>query len=43
MVGKRKKSEIDDISRSIYDIKDEVSFSFKTESGLTSEIIREEE
>ena len=41
MVGKRKKSEIDDISRSIYDIKDEVSFSFKTESGLTSEIIRE--
>ena len=41
MVGKRKKSEIDDISRSIYDIKDEVSFSFKTEAGLTSEIIRE--
>lgn len=37
----KKKSQIEDISRSIYDVKDKVEYSYKTESGLTEKIIRE--
>lgn len=41
MAEERKKSHIEDINRSIYDVKDTVEFSYKTDSGLTEEIIRE--
>lgn len=37
----RKKTVIDEVSRGIYDIKDEANYSFKTDKGLTPEIIRE--
>ena len=39
-MAEKKKSQVDDINRSIYDVKDEVEYSFKAESGLTEEIIR---
>ena len=41
MAEERKRSHIEDINRSIYDVKDAVEYSYKTESGLTEEIIRE--
>ena len=37
---KRRKSRVDDINRSVYDIKDEVEFSYKADRGLTEDIIR---
>lgn len=37
----KKKTYIADVDRGIYDIKDEVNYSFKTEKGLTPEIIIE--
>ncbi|MBU5592371.1 Fe-S cluster assembly protein SufB [Clostridium sp. MSJ-4] len=37
---KRKKSHIEDIDRGIYDIKNEVRYSYKAENGLTPEIIK---
>ena len=38
---KRKKSQVDDVNRSIYDIKDEVEYSYKAGKGLTEDVIRE--
>lgn len=37
----KKKTYIEDVDRGIYDIKDEVNYSFKTAKGLTPEIIIE--
>lgn len=41
MVEERKKSKIDDVARSIYDIKDDVEYSYMAESGLTEKVVRE--
>ncbi len=41
MGEERKKSRVDDINRSIYDIKDEVEFSYKVKTGLTEDTIRD--
>ena len=41
MAEEKVKSQVDDINRSIYDIKDEVEFSYKADTGLTEDIIRE--
>lgn len=38
---KRSKTNIDDLDRGIYDVKNEFTYSYKAESGLTEEIIRE--
>jgi Fe-S cluster assembly protein SufB len=38
---KRSKTNIDDLDRGIYDVKNEFTYSYKSESGLTEEIIRE--
>ena len=40
MAEEKKKSRVDDINRSVYDIKDEVEFSYKADRGLTEDIIR---
>ena len=40
MAEEKKKSHVDDINRSVYDIKDEVEFSYKADRGLTEDIIR---
>ncbi|MEW8955331.1 Fe-S cluster assembly protein SufB [Clostridium sp.] len=37
----RKKTQLDDIERGIYDIKNEVRYSYKSKNGLTEEIIRD--
>jgi len=37
----KKRSNIEDVNRSIYDIKDKVEYAFKADTGLTEEIIRE--
>ncbi|MBC7087618.1 MAG: Fe-S cluster assembly protein SufB [Tissierellales bacterium] len=37
----KKKTHVEDIDRRIYDIKNELNYSFKTDSGLTKEIILE--
>ena len=39
MAEERKRSHIEDINRSIYDVKDAVEYSYKTESGLTEETV----
>lgn len=36
-----RKTYVDDVDRSIYDIKNEFTYSYKTERGLTEDIIRE--
>ncbi len=36
----RKKTYVEDVDRGIYDIKNEVRYSYKAESGLTPEIIK---
>lgn len=41
MAGERKRTYVEDVNRSIYDIKDELEFSFKSDLGLTEDIIRE--
>lgn len=41
MGEERKKSRIDDVDRGVYDVKDAVEYSFKAETGLTEDIIRE--
>lgn len=41
MAEGRKKSRIDDISRSVYDIKDKVEFAYKAKTGLTEDTIRD--
>jgi Fe-S cluster assembly protein SufB len=38
---KRSKTNIDDLDRGIYDVKNEFTYSYKSESGLTEDIIRE--
>lgn len=38
---KRSKTNIDDLDRGIYDVKNEFTYSYKAESGLTEDIIRE--
>ena len=38
---KRNKTNIDDLDRGIYDVKNEFSYSYKSESGLTEDIIRD--
>ncbi|MDO5733543.1 MAG: Fe-S cluster assembly protein SufB [Eubacteriales bacterium] len=40
-VLEREKSEIEEIDRGVYDIKDEVRYRMKTASGLNEEIVRE--
>lgn len=40
MAEEKKKSRVDDINRSVYDIKDKVEFSYKADRGLTEDIIR---
>lgn len=40
MAEEKKKSRVDDINRSVYDIKDEVEFSYKADRGLTEDIIQ---
>lgn len=40
MAEEKKKSRVDDINRSVYDIRDEVEFSYKADRGLTEDIIR---
>lgn len=41
MLEERKKTYIEDIDRGIYDVKNEVRYSYKAQSGLTPEIIRD--
>ncbi len=41
MAEEKVRSQVEDINRSIYDVKDKVEFSYKAETGLTAEIIRE--
>ena len=41
MAEEKKKSHIEDVNRGIYDVKDAVEYSYKTEKGLTPKIIRE--
>ncbi len=41
MAEPRKKSQIDDLDRGVYDIKDEVEYSYNSGSGITEEIVRE--
>ena len=41
MAEEKKKSQVDDINRSIYDIKDKVEYSYKADNGLTEEVICE--
>ncbi|ETA81955.1 Fe-S cluster assembly protein SufB [Youngiibacter fragilis] len=38
---KRSKTNIDDLDRGIYDVKNEFTYSYKSEAGLTEDIIRE--
>lgn len=38
---KRNKTYIEDLDRGVYDVKNEFEYSYKSESGLTEEIIRE--
>lgn len=38
---KRSKTNIDDLDRGIYDVKNEFTYSYKSEAGLTADIIRE--
>ncbi len=40
MAEEKKKSRVDDINRSMYDIRDEVEFSYKADQGLTADIVR---
>ena len=37
---KRNKTYVEDVDRGIYDIKNEVRYSYKVDSGLTEDIIR---
>ena len=37
----RKKTQLEELDRGIYDIKNEFEYSYKAEAGLTEEIIRE--
>ena len=41
MAEEKKKSQVDDINRSIYDIKDKVNAAFEVNSGLTAEIVEQ--
>lgn len=41
MAEEKVRSQVEDINRSIYDIKDAVEFSYKADAGLTEDIIRE--
>ncbi len=41
VVEQRKKSEIQEMDRGIYDVKDEVRYSMKTAKGLNADIVRE--
>lgn len=41
MAEEKKKSQVEDINRSIYDVKDEVEYSYKADKGLTEDVIRE--
>lgn len=41
MAEEKKKSQVDDINRSIYDIKEQGEYSYKADNGLTEEVIRE--
>ena len=41
MAEEKKKSQVEDINRSIYDVKDEVEYSYKADKGLTADVIRE--
>ena len=41
MAEEKVRSQVEDINRSIYDVKDTVEFSYKAETGLTEDIIRE--
>ena len=40
MAEKRKKSQIEDVARSVYDVRDAAEFSYRA-SGLTEEVVRE--
>lgn len=40
-VNAKKKTVVNDMDRGLYDIKDRFSYSFKTESGLTPEIVQQ--
>lgn len=40
-MAEKERTHVEDIDRSIYDVKDQVEYSFKTESGLTEETVRE--
>ena len=37
----RKKTQIEEMDRGVYDIRNEFDFSYKSEAGLTEDIIRE--
>ena len=41
MAEEKKKSQVEDINRSIYDVKDKVEYSYKADKGLTEDVIRE--
>ena len=41
MAEEKKKSRIDDVARGVYDIRDAVEYSYKTEAGLTEAVVRE--
>ena len=41
MAEERKKRRIDDVARSLYDVKDAAEFSYKADTGLTEAVIRE--
>ena len=41
MAEEKKKSQVEDINRSIYDVKDKVEYSYKADKGLTDDVIRE--
>ncbi|HCW73064.1 MAG TPA: Fe-S cluster assembly protein SufB, partial [Clostridiaceae bacterium] len=38
---KRNKTYIDDLDRGVYDIKNDFNYDYKSQSGLTEEIVRE--
>jgi Fe-S cluster assembly protein SufB len=40
-VNTKKKTEIGELERGLYDIKDQFTYSYKTDTGLTPEIVRE--
>ena len=41
MAEEKVRSQVEEVNRSIYDVKDKVEFSYKADKGLNEEIIRQ--